>query len=449
MPGHKFGRYGDLSQLNLSLMDATEASDLDNLYEAEGVIKDALEEMASFYGALDTLFLTNGSTAGILASILAVCKPGDQLLVARNCHHSVWSGLTLAGVVPVYIAPEYDAKEGIIKEMSPKTVGQALKLYPNVKGALIVSPTYEGITSDIKAISDVLHEQDKVLIVDEAHGAHFPIHDVFPQSSILLGADLVIQSMHKTLPTLTQSGLLHRGSERITHSQLISALKMVQTSSPSYVMMGLMDYMRDYLKKHQEEITELYIQPLLKTRKQLSQLQYLKLFKQRVHDDVSKIVILTEGCSIDGYGLAKRLEEEYSIVVESALPHMILLMTTVADDKETLSKLVQALMDIDGTLTKVREQSLQLNSTISGEIILGHEPRSIHFGDKEWIEISLSTGNIAARNIMLYPPGIPVVCIGEEISEEAVAIVRNQADKMLGTKIIDDKIYVEISRLKL
>lgn len=447
MPGHKFGRYGGLDKIPYHCLDATEASGLDNLYEAEGIIREAMEKMAVFYGAVETLFLTNGSTSGILASILAVCKPGDQLLVARNCHHSVWSGLILAGITPIYMNPEYDEHTGIVTHIAVDTVKEAIRCYPQIRGALIVSPTYEGVTSPIKEISKVLHKEGKLLIVDEAHGAHFPIHQVFPQSSTQLGADLVIQSMHKTLPNLTQSALLHRCSDQVTTQALISALRMIQTSSPSYMMMAMMDYVRADLIQNKEQIEEDYIQPLIKARETLKALEYLKLFECAQEGDISKIVILTHHTTIDGYTLAACLEKNYDIVVESALENLVILMTTVADDKSHLEELVQALFAIDGTLSRTLTTEKE-SIGISGEIVLGKNLREIHFADKEWVELGLSEGMSLARNIMLYPPGIPIACIGEVISTQMRSCIQKHKDKLQGIQIEANQIYVEVRKIK-
>ena len=153
MPGHKLGTFGDMKQLDFTALDVTEANGLDNLYEAEGIIKEAMQEMSRFYGAQSTTFLTNGSTAGILASLMTICKPGDKVLIARNCHHSVWHALILIGAVPIYIQPEYNEDFGLMGVIAKETISQALDLYPEVKGAIIVSPTYEGIVSDVKGIA--------------------------------------------------------------------------------------------------------------------------------------------------------------------------------------------------------------------------------------------------------------------------------------------------------
>lgn len=444
MPGHKFGKFGDMKDLNLQSLDATEASGLDNLYEAEEVIQEAMEHMAKFYGAQETIFLTNGSTAGILASILTICKPGDKLIIARNCHHSVWSALVLSGVIPVYINPSY-RNEGVIGEIEVSSVEDALCKYPEVKGAIIVSPTYEGIISDIKAIANKLHEKQKVLIVDEAHGAHFILNNIFPKSSIEEGADLVIHSMHKTLPTLTQSALLHIGSNRIDKEDIISSLKMVQTSSPSYVMMGIMDYMREYLSTHIAEINNNYIKPLIKIRKELKDLKKLTLLDTGEGKyDQSKIVILTNQANISGYELAKILEDKYNLGIEAAGEGLVILMSTVADDKESLTFLKLALLEIDQKLS-LGEEKVQPYRYITKGSTLGKCPRDIHFSNKKWINIEESIGQVCSKNIMLYPPGIPIICIGEEIQQYHIEVVKLVKDKILGIKTQENqvKLYVE------
>lgn len=445
MPGHKFGSFGDLSEINLCQIDATEAKGLDNLYEAEGIIEKAMVLMSSTYQSQDTLFLTNGSTAGILASILASCKPGDQLLVARNCHHSVWSALVLGGVVPIYISPSYREVEGVIGEIQVETIEEAIEKYPDVKGAIIVSPTYEGITSDIQGIANKLHEKNKLLIVDEAHGAHFFVDECFPKGSLEYGADLVIHSMHKTLPTLTQSALIHIGSERVKKEQIVSALKMVQTSSPSYAMMGLMDYVREYIGNHKKQIREEYIDPLQEIRKELRKLKYLRLLDEDMSRyDIGKIIILTNEANIDGYELARRLEEEYNLGVEAAHANLVILMTTVADKKEKLVQLQQALMQIDETLES-GTVSIQAYKYIKEPPIMGNTPRDIYYKDKEWILLKDALGKVCANNIMLYPPGIPLVCIGEEIKEKHLQMIELIKEYLLGIQLEHEEIRLQIS----
>ncbi len=447
MPGHKFGTIADLNKLNLSSLDNTEVIGMDNLYEASGIIKQAMNLMADFYGAKETIFLTNGSTAGILASILSTCKEGDKLIIARNAHHSVWSGLVLAGVIPIYINPVYLDEEDILGEVTPKVIEEALIQYPEAKGVLIVSPTYEGIVSDIGAISEVVHKYDKLLIVDEAHGAHFVLGNSFPISSTRKGADLVINSMHKTLPALTQSGLLHICSNRVKYENVIEALRMIQTSSPSYIMMGLMDYIRCYILEHHALIKRQYIDELILMRERLRRnLQTLRLIeKEPLFYDRSKLVISTSYANMNGYQLADILNKHFNIVVEAALDNYIILMTTMADQKLTLNRLEHALQVIDSNIGIVSRKE-RINLFMKQSISLGTSPREIFYSKKQWLEISECQERRATKNIMLYPPGIPLICIGEEIQEKHVRTLARFKDKLQGIKVIDNKLFVEVTK---
>ncbi len=447
MPGHKFGTIADLNKLNLSSLDNTEAIGMDNLYEASGVIKQAMNLMADFYGAKESVFLTNGSTAGILASILAICKEGDKLIVARNAHHSVWSALVLAGVTPIYISPAYLREEDILGEITAQTVEEALMRYPEARGVFIVSPTYEGIVSNIKAIAEVAHKYDKLLIVDEAHGAHFVLGNSFPICSTRSGADIVINSMHKTLPVLTQSGLLHICSNRVKYDAVIETLRMVQTSSPSYIMMGLMDYIRCYILEHHRLIKKQYIDELIAMRIRLrGTLRVLRLIEKAPEFyDRSKIIISTSNANINGYELAELLNKHFSIVVEAALDNYIILMTTMADQKATLEGLERALRIIDNNLSEENRRA-NINSFMLQAISLGEAPRKIFYGNKEWKVISECQGKRAVKNIMLYPPGIPLVCMGEMIEERHINLIRRFKNKLQGIQVINNEVYLEISK---
>ncbi|MBP3886329.1 MAG: aminotransferase class I/II-fold pyridoxal phosphate-dependent enzyme [Cellulosilyticum sp.] len=445
MPGHKFGSIADLDQIDMTKLDNTEAMGMDNLYEAEGIIRQAMELMADFYGTKQTIFLTNGSTAGILTSILSICKEGDQLIVARNAHHSVWSALILAGVSPIYVSPEYIESEHIIGSISEETIEKAYKAYPKAKGVLVVSPTYEGIVSDIEAISRITHRYGGILIVDEAHGAHFVLEGDFPKSSIKLGADIVINSMHKTLPTLTQSALLHICSDRVNYDEVIQVLRMIQTSSPSYVMMGIMDYIRAYIQVHKEEIQRNYVNELVSFRKilneELKQLKLISFDTERY--DISKVIISTTHTNINGYELEELLNKNFNITVEAALNNYIILMTTIADQKMSLAKLKEALIRLDQMVEKQGTQK-SINSFMKQKITLGNNPRRIFYSNKQCLHIKECLNRVSAKNIMLYPPGIPIIAIGEVFTKEDIILLNDFKEKIKGIKIIDNEIFLEV-----
>jgi len=444
MPGHKFGTIADINKLNLSLLDNTEVIGMDNLYEAQDIIRQAMELMADFYGAKETIFLTNGATAGILASILSTCKDNEKVIVARNCHYSVWSALILSGAIPIYISPKYLQEEGLLGEITAKDIKQALETYPDAKVVIIVSPTYEGIVSDIKAIAEVVHTYGKILIVDEAHGAHFVIGDSFPTSSIQLGADIVINSMHKTLPALTQSALIHICSDRVDYTKILSTLRMIQTSSPSYMMMGLMDYIRAYILEYKQTIKDDYIDNLMHTRDRLKNLKNLKLIERPIKQyDISKIIISTIYSNIDGYKLAAILDNKYDIVVEAALSTHIIIMTTMADNKTTLCTLEIALIDIDTTLES-GNCDYNVGHFLNYQISEGRNVRQIYYAEKEWLPISICEGKIAASSIMLYPPGIPVICIGETLNHDYIQLIYDFKEKLQGIRRLENSILLEV-----
>ncbi|OOB78182.1 MAG: hypothetical protein ATN34_00415 [Epulopiscium sp. Nele67-Bin002] len=422
MPGHKFGNNVDLDLMKL---DATEATGLDNLYDADGIIAQAMELMAKFYKSKHCIFLTNGSTAGIIAAILTVCKPGDKLIVARNCHYSVWNAMILADVVPIYVSPEY-VNNCVIGCIKAHEIEIALMEYPEVKGAIIVSPTYEGIISDVKSIKKLLG--NKVLIVDEAHGSHFILSDIFPSSSITQGADLVIQSMHKTLPAITQSALIHICSDTIDYTDVIRSLKLVQTSSPSYIMMGMMDYIRGYIEDNLGLIQSTYVVSLLRLRKQLHELDNLVLLQ---NDDISKIVIGT--IKITGYKLMEWLEQSYNLGVEAAFPSYVILITTMADTIDRFDFLADALTEIDVKLTKftdIEEEHELPNATHT----IGMSVREVYFKEHCEINIEDAANYVCAQNIMLYPPGVPLVCIGEVITARHIELILKYKDKLKGVR---------------
>ncbi|ONI38313.1 hypothetical protein AN639_07915 [Candidatus Epulonipiscium fishelsonii] len=439
MPGHKFDKTDIFKDINLFNLDATEITGLDNLYEAEAVIKDAMDLMASFYGAKETVFLTNGSTAGILASLMTVCNPNDKILVARNCHYSVWNALVLIGAIPIYITPNY-YNEYLIGEIDTRSVATALEKHPDVVGLIMVSPTYEGIVSDITQISKLM--ENKIFIVDEAHGAHFNIHPIFPTSSIALGADIVIHSMHKTLPVLTQGALLHICSNKINSSNLIKNLRLIQTSSPSYLLMANMDYIRNYIQQNKTQIENSYILPLKQLMFKLKSLKNLSILDENISKhDISKIIIFTNTTNLTGYELGKILEIKYKIGIEMATQSYILLISTISDTKESLDILEKILFEID----------IHCESTLYSPVTFKYKselylpassPRQIYYSDKYWQDIDLAEDNICAQNIMLYPPGIPLVCLGEIIDKQIIEFIKAHREYLKGIKFENEKIKI-------
>ena len=319
MPGHK-RRTIDFS--NLYSLDITEIEGFDNLHHPQGILKEAQQRAADLYDAKETFYLVNGSTAGILSAISAALPRLGTLLMSRNSHRSAYHAACLRGLETVYLLPAA-TEFGISGSVSPAHVAKALEDLPQIAAVFITSPTYDGVTSDIRTIAEIVHAYDLPLIVDEAHGAHFAFSDEFPESALSCGADLVIQSLHKTLPSFTQTALLHVNSDRIDRDILKHFLSVYQTSSPSYLLMMSMDQCIRFMGKKGTDFMEKYIQQLKSFYQQAKSLKHLKVFdKTSVSEeicfdhDMSKILISVGDSEMTGQKLYHKLLNSYHLQME-------------------------------------------------------------------------------------------------------------------------------------
>lgn len=409
MPGHK---RKSVTGCELPYgIDITEIDGFDDLHHPHGMIGEAEKRAASLYHADETHFLINGSTVGILSAMLGCTGRGDRILVGRNCHKSVYHAIELGGLKPVYLYPRYDETTGLNQEADPDDCRKIIEEYPDIRAAVLVSPTYDGVVSDIEKISRILHEKGIPLIVDEAHGAHFGFHPYFPANANAGGADVVIHSLHKTLPSLTQTALLHINGDLADRSQIRKYLRMLQSSSPSYVLMAAMDSCMTFLQKDGENAFARYAKQLQALRNRIGNLSHLRLAESRNYDR-SKLVVLCDRAGISGAQLADILRKHYRLEPEMAAGHYVVLMTSVADEEEDFARLSGALEEID---------------------------RTVRVGDETVPYLPLPTAqegrkNISQDYIYLYPPGIPVVVPGEEMTEEVLRYLTLQ--KELGCTII-------------
>ena len=425
MPGHKRQQITGAEKLPYEI-DITEIEGFDDLHHPEEMIRDLMDNLKQIYGTEESYLLVNSSTAGNLSAIAALCKIGDKILVARNCHKSVYHAIELLGLDPVYIYPEVD-EDGICEGITKEQVEAVIKEEKMIKAMVLVSPTYEGRVSDIRGISDVLHQYDIPLIVDEAHGPHFGFHPAFPGRANDLGADVVINSLHKTLPSLTQTAILHINGKFANRRRIKKYLDMLQSSSPSYIFMASLDACVDFLDGKCENAFELYVERLQKFREELKPLQHLQILRTE-HYDISKVVISTANANITSPELADRLRKEYHLEMEMTGGTYVLAMTTVADTQEGLDRLKTALLEIDGQLEAKTAVSESIE--ISGEL-----PRLEQYftpqeaadreedGEAEEISWKESEGYISLEYAYLYPPGSPVIVPGERISREAVELL--------------------------
>lgn len=422
MPGHK----RRLSYFERPFaIDITEIDGFDNLHHAQGILLEAQRRAARLYGAEETYYLVNGSTCGILAAICAAAGRGGKLLMARNSHKAAYHGVLLNDLEAVYLYPEADVVRGINGGIRPEQVEEALRRHPDIRSVLITSPTYDGVVSDIRRIAETVHRAGAVLIVDEAHGAHFVMHPYFPESAVACGADLVINSLHKTMPSLTQTALLHVQGERVDREKLRRYLGIYQSSSPSYVLMAGMDECVRLMEERGGELFAAFTGRLNKLRARLGAMQTLHLVNGREQElyaydfDRSKVLVSTENSQMTGAELSQILRCRYHLEAEMEAENYVTAILTVCDTEEGFERLEGALTEIDdGLISGGKTMGSRGPETLlaPNEAVLTIAQAE----NREKIRIALreSRGEVSAEFAYLYPPGIPLLVPGERIPED-------------------------------
>lgn len=417
MPGHK-RRMGELG--NPFFIDITEIDGFDNLHHAEDILFDIQKKAADIYHAEESHYLVNGSTAGLLAGISACTSFGGKILMARNSHKAAYHAAFLKGLSVHYLYPQFLETLGINGEIFAEDVENFLKNEKNIQAVLLTSPTYDGVVSDIRAIARVVHSYQIPLIVDAAHGAHFPFSKYFPEDALACGADIVIHSLHKTLPALTQSALLHLQGNLVDREKLCRYLTIYQTSSPSYVLMAGMEQCLNWSASHLEKFKD-FAKNLLWLREQLKKMSVLKLIEVEGMD-ISKILISVKNSSLNGQELSSMLREKFHIELEMACSSYVCAMTSVADGKKELTRLLEALLSMDEILfSQVKDKAFKEKITSMKGVFLPQAVMSLQeAGEAAWelYDLKEAVGRISADFINLYPPGIPMLAPGEIISTE-------------------------------
>lgn len=435
MPGHKRQKVGNFPE-QITDMDITEIAGFDNLHDAQGILQEAQKRAAAAYGAEESFYLVNGSTCGILSAISAALPFGGHLLIARNCHKSVFHGAYMRHLKLSYVYPKINTEWDICEAITARQIEVQLQKDPTIQAVLIVSPTYEGRIADIRAIAQVVHGRNIPLIVDEAHGAHLGFAEGFALNSARLGADLVINSVHKTLPAMTQTGLLHCNGQRIDREILKRFLHIYQTSSPSYVMMASIEHGIDRAVKGTQKFQQ-FQNRWSQLLEDLQDLQKLRIFPRAAKQskvtehgfyagmhDIGKLIISTKDTEISGSGLAEILRKNYHLEIEMACESYVLAMFTVSDTEEGYVRLRNALYEIDGRLigkgSLPQEQGDRKGTT--AEVILEERAvEAIPFWQawdrgKKRLPLEKAQGCLAGEFINLYPPGTPIVVPGEVLS---------------------------------
>ena len=461
MPGHKrntklMKELMDRDQLFLPYeIDITEIDGFDNLHHAEGILLEAQKRAAALYGAGQSFYLINGSTCGLLASIFACTDQHGKILMARNCHKAVYHAVELRELQTIYLYPQkyqikdpqekniWTGKSEINGVISPKDVENTLRENKDIQAVVITSPTYDGIVSDVEAIAQIVHKYEKILIVDEAHGAHFGFHPYFPENSLKKGADLVIHSLHKTLPSMTQTALLHvnKEAEKLTE-QVKKYLDIFETSSPSYVFMAGMDQCVQLIKERGDELFEAYAEKLEQFREEIKDVPHIHLLPLQNHEkmDSGKLIIAADG--MNGQELADLLRKGYQLEMEMAAAGYVIALTSIADTQEGFDRLKNALIHISKTISTSFVEITEKNERMSREEFQQPEQLlTISEADKcekEIITLAESKDRVCGEYIYLYPPGIPLVLPGERMTDRLITEIQNYQSMGLEIQGIKD-----------
>jgi len=427
-PGHRYERGVNLRFRNLVgdavfSFDLTETPYTDDLHNAIGAIWEAEELARKSFGADDTHFLINGTTCGNQAMILSAAFEGEKIAIPRNAHKSVLMGLILSGAEPIYLMPEISRDTGLLGGITTESVEEMFAENPDCKGVLVISPTYYGICSDLSSIASICHKRDAVLLVDEAHGAHCYFSDLLPQGALEQGADMCAQSIHKVAGALTQSSMLHVKSKLIDQQRVDANLHLVQSTSPSYLLMASLDAARYDLENKGKSLISKAVELAEYVRIALKPIEGIRCIGREIigtagiNDlDITRLTISAFELGLGGYRLKEILFEEYNCDVELADDKNILAIITFANTKEDMDQLLNALSCIAAMHQDGKPIIRHEIFPASPEQVLS--PRKAYFSLKEDIEWKDAVGKIAGELIAPYPPGIPVIYPGERMSQE-------------------------------
>ncbi len=444
MPGHKRSKESG-ALADFYGMDITEIDGFDNLYQPEFVIRDAQERAAQLYHSKETYFLINGSTAGILSAVSAIAGRAGKLIIARNCHKAVYYAAFLNRLKLHYLYPEIIGEYDIAGSIKPEKLKELIQDILSEKesygkraseliaGVVITSPTYDGIISDVRKIAEIAHSYGVPLIVDQAHGAHFGMHPAYPENAVREGADIVIHSVHKTLPAPTQTALIHRNGELTDGDLLRKYLRIYQSSSPSYLLMAGIDEAVWFCR--QEGFARLDALVQLKNQF-LNSLENCRYIRTCPYTEPGKLVISVKGSLMTGQRLYDVLREQYHLQMEMASGSYVLAILTMMDCQEGFDRLCSALLEIDaqlcneeevlkkaaGDLRYIDEKICLPSLDLYPEVRL--DLKDAYLADYEEVALDKVKGQPVAEFINLYPPGIPLLVPGEVPDEQAVEIIR-------------------------
>jgi len=454
VPGHKLGRIeNDLIKYigkKTYQLDSNSPIGLDHLNKPTGVIKEAEQLMAEACNADRSYFLTNGTTTGILAMIMSVCKANDKIILPRNVHKSVINGLILSGAVPVFIKPNIDQELGIANDVSFASVKEAIDHHPDAVAIFIINPTYFGVVSDLKRITHYAHQHDMIVMTDEAHGAQFYFSNELPTSAMSANVDISATSMHKTAGSFTQSSIILTKGKRINHQRLRATLNMLQSTSPSSLLMASIDVARKTMYfKGEKRIHEL-LQIAKEAREKLRKIPGIKVIDHSyVNDkdcfgfDETKLVVKVSDLGLSGFEVYQLMRQKYNIQLELAESHIILAILTIGTTKNDLDRLIKGFKGLSDEYYKVKSKLKKIEfDYVFPEAY--SRPRDAYHAPKRIVPLDEAVNEIAGESVMIYPPGIPIVIPGEVITKEVLSDIKfySTNSKALQSDLDDKSITV-------
>lgn len=417
-PGHK----GKNTLINwedyIPYIDTTEIEGTDNLLDPKEIIKESQDLTAKIFGAKETYYSVNGSTGSIYISLGTITNPGDKILVQRNSHKAIYNAMILNRLNPVYIYPNYNEEYNIYTGIDPKEVEDILSKDPDIKAVVLTYPDYYGICSDLETIAKIVHKYNRVLMVDEAHGSHLNFSDKLPKSALKVGGDIVVQSTHKTLPSLTQTSMIHIGTDRIDKNKLRDTYGLFTTTSPSYIFAISCEIAAAYMDTEEgKERLDKNIKWSNKLIERLKGINKVKVFEGDKKDktifqkDNTKILFKIEGMT--GSQVEKGLYNKYNIQIEMSDINYGLLLTTLMNDKKDYQRVGDAIEDM---AIKYGSKHLKTPKIKIFKPKIVEPIYESYYKTKEELGFENAIGRISGTTIIPYPPGIPIIVPGEEIT---------------------------------
>lgn len=459
IPGHKQGKgmdpaFRDFIGDNALSIDLINIQPLDDLHHPHGIIKEAQDLAAEAFGADHTFFSVQGTSGAIMTMIMAVCGPGDKIIVPRNVHKSIMSAIIFSGATPIFIHPEVDPELGISHGITTEAVEKALKAHPEAKGLLVINPTYFGIAGNLKEIVTIAHSYSIPVLVDEAHGVHIHFHEQLPMSAMQAGADMAATSVHKLGGSMTQSSVLNVKEGLVSAKRVQSIISMLTTTSTSYLLLSSLDTARKRLATEGRKLLTEVIKLAESTRARINDIELLSCVGQEIlgtkatYDlDPTKLIISVKELGMSGYEVETWLREHYHIEVELSDLYNILCLVTIGDTEEKMDILVEALTAL-ASMPTVRLQQHHNQVVVPDIPTLALSPRDAFYAETEVIPFQQSAGRIIAEFIMVYPPGIPIFIPGEIITEENLTYIEKNIKAGLPVQGPEDETFQTLRVIK-